>query len=160
MSYWNDVRDWLGGWPMEFAGIQETKAFCADKLGLEVVNILAGEANTEYVFRPRGCSNYWDDYRSSLNIVNLDRPFISADGHAWVTQLPALAKDADDDAHPRRSSLNFFRRWRAAGMAPRAAAARPSLRRQPLPALERQAVFFDAGRLGPEPQRAPLQLLR
>ena len=108
MSYWNDVRDWLGGWPMEFAGIQETKAFCADKLGLEVVNILAGEANTEYVFRPRGCSNYWDDYRSSLNIVNLDRPFISADGHAWVTQLPALAKDADDDAHPRRSSLIFF----------------------------------------------------
>ena len=37
MSYWHDVKDWLGGYPMEFAGNKETEVFCRDKLKLELV---------------------------------------------------------------------------------------------------------------------------
>ena len=108
MSYWHDVRDWLGGWPMEFAGIDETKGFCADKLGLELLDIRAGEANTEYLFRPRGRANYWDAYRASLDIVALETPFVSAGGHAWAAALPACVMVADDETHPRRSNLLLF----------------------------------------------------
>ena len=50
MDCWTDMRDWLGGYPMEFASNAETKRFCRDRLGLECLNIRAGEACTEYLF--------------------------------------------------------------------------------------------------------------
>lgn len=50
MDCWTDIRDWLGGYPMEFASNAETKRFCKDRLGLECLNIRAGEACTEYLF--------------------------------------------------------------------------------------------------------------
>jgi 2-polyprenyl-6-hydroxyphenyl methylase/3-demethylubiquinone-9 3-methyltransferase len=50
MSYYTDVKDWVGGWPMEFSSIQEVKDF-ATGFGLALANIAAGHANTEYLFR-------------------------------------------------------------------------------------------------------------
>jgi 2-polyprenyl-6-hydroxyphenyl methylase/3-demethylubiquinone-9 3-methyltransferase len=49
MAYWTDIRDWLGGWPMEFAGDEETVSFC-EGIGLELVHMMIGEGNTEYLF--------------------------------------------------------------------------------------------------------------
>lgn len=49
MAYWTDVRDWLGGWPMEFAGDQETVAFC-EGLDLRLARMKTGEGNTEFLF--------------------------------------------------------------------------------------------------------------
>jgi SAM-dependent methyltransferase len=49
MSYFTDVRDWVGGWPMQFSSIDEVTDF-ARALGLDRVNIKTGEANTEYLF--------------------------------------------------------------------------------------------------------------
>ncbi|MEJ2745198.1 MAG: hypothetical protein P8123_05870, partial [bacterium] len=54
MSYFTDVKDWLGGWPYEDAKIEEVLRFCRRRLGLELVNIATGEANTEYLFKLRG----------------------------------------------------------------------------------------------------------
>ncbi|HVP29457.1 MAG TPA: class I SAM-dependent methyltransferase [Myxococcota bacterium] len=51
MNLYTDVKDWLGGWPMEFSSIAEVKRFADKELGLELVKIAAGEANTEYLFR-------------------------------------------------------------------------------------------------------------
>jgi len=51
MHLYTDVKDWLGGWPMEFSSIEEVKRFADKELGLELVKIAAGEANTEYLFR-------------------------------------------------------------------------------------------------------------
>ena len=45
-----DIRDWLGGWPMEFVGDKDT-VFYLEKLGFELVKIKTGEANTEFLFR-------------------------------------------------------------------------------------------------------------
>ena len=39
MSFWPDIRDWLGGYPYEFAGADEVFKFCHDELGLELVNL-------------------------------------------------------------------------------------------------------------------------
>jgi 2-polyprenyl-6-hydroxyphenyl methylase/3-demethylubiquinone-9 3-methyltransferase len=55
MSYWTDVRDWLGGYPYEDARIEEVVRFGQRQLALRLVDIATGEANTEYLFhRPAG----------------------------------------------------------------------------------------------------------
>jgi SAM-dependent methyltransferase len=50
MALYNDVKDWLGGWPMEFAKRADVKAW-AQRNNLEMLSMKTGEANTEYLFR-------------------------------------------------------------------------------------------------------------
>ncbi|MBZ9851947.1 class I SAM-dependent methyltransferase [Mesorhizobium sp. CA14] len=49
MSYMTDVRDWLGGWPMEFADDQAVVDYL--KKRFELIRISTGEACTEFLFR-------------------------------------------------------------------------------------------------------------
>lgn len=49
MSFYTDIMDWLGGWPMEFSSIAEIKAFAANELRFEMLKVKGGEANTEYL---------------------------------------------------------------------------------------------------------------
>lgn len=51
MSYYTDVRDWLGGYPYEDAKIEEVLNIFLNKLDWEYLNLATGEANTEYLFR-------------------------------------------------------------------------------------------------------------
>ena len=54
MDVFTDIRDWLGGWPMEFVWDADAISFC-EKLGFKLKNIATGEANTEFLFvRERG----------------------------------------------------------------------------------------------------------
>jgi SAM-dependent methyltransferase len=108
MSYWTDVRDWLGGYPMEFAGNGETKIFCRDRLGLELINISAGEGNTEFLFRRRGAQNYWDKVTADTVLIDLEGPFLHRAGQAYQTEIPNYADTADDIQHPRRSRLMLY----------------------------------------------------
>ena len=56
MSYITDIRDWLGGWPMEFSHDADVLKFADEELGFDLVRIAQGEANTEYLFRKRAAS--------------------------------------------------------------------------------------------------------
>jgi 2-polyprenyl-3-methyl-5-hydroxy-6-metoxy-1,4-benzoquinol methylase len=49
MNIFTDIRDWLGGWPMEFVYDAEAVKFC-EGLGFQLKKMLTGEANTEFVF--------------------------------------------------------------------------------------------------------------
>lgn len=49
MNIFTDVRDWLGGWPMEFVYDADAVKFC-EGLGFRLHRMLTGEANTEFVF--------------------------------------------------------------------------------------------------------------
>ena len=108
MSLWTDIKDWLGGWPMEFAGLAETKKFAAEALGLELLNITAGEGNTEYLFRRKGAHNYFDAVLAAHPEVPLEGPFTSAGGKAWSVELPASAGAGDGVDAPRRSHLMLY----------------------------------------------------
>lgn len=108
MAFWTDIKDWLGGWPMEFASIAETKAFCKERLGLELINIAAGEANTEYLFRKRGAHTYWDDVTTRLRIEPLQGPFRHVQGYAWAAQVPRHGAGCDTGELSRRSRLMLF----------------------------------------------------
>jgi 2-polyprenyl-6-hydroxyphenyl methylase/3-demethylubiquinone-9 3-methyltransferase len=50
MELMTDIRDWLGGWPMEFVLDDEVVNF-VDKLGFHLKNIKKGEACTEFLFQ-------------------------------------------------------------------------------------------------------------
>lgn len=49
MNIFTDIRDWLGGWPMEFVYDADAVKFC-EGLGFQLKKMLTGEANTEFVF--------------------------------------------------------------------------------------------------------------
>lgn len=49
MNIFTDIRDWLGGWPMEFVYDDEAVKFC-EKLGFKLEQIKTGEACTEFLF--------------------------------------------------------------------------------------------------------------
>jgi 2-polyprenyl-6-hydroxyphenyl methylase/3-demethylubiquinone-9 3-methyltransferase len=50
MELMTDVRDWLGGWPMEFVLDEEVESFVAN-LGFKILRIKKGEACTEFLFQ-------------------------------------------------------------------------------------------------------------
>lgn len=49
MNVFTDIRDWLGGWPMEFVFDADAIKFC-EKMGFRLEKIVTGEANTEFLF--------------------------------------------------------------------------------------------------------------
>lgn len=54
MNYFADVRDWLGGWPMEYAPDQAVVDLLEGEYGFTLVNIATGEACSEFLFRRDG----------------------------------------------------------------------------------------------------------
>ena len=96
MSYWHDVRDWLGGYPMEFAGNKETEVFARKNLNLELIHIKAGEGNTEFLFRPVDGKNYWHDVTSQSSINNIQGPFHHGMGNAWSADLSSFKDGLGD----------------------------------------------------------------
>ncbi len=50
MSLFTDIRDWLGGWPMQFVKDQDVVQF-AEARGFSLEKIVQIEANTEFLFR-------------------------------------------------------------------------------------------------------------
>jgi cyclopropane fatty-acyl-phospholipid synthase-like methyltransferase len=106
MDYWTDVRDWLGGWPMEFVKEQDCLSFCRKKLSLECLRLLTGQGNTEYIFRRTGSTNYWDLILASSKTGKLAGPFQYVSGHAWCCDLPEMVGLASDtNEMPRRSPV-------------------------------------------------------
>lgn len=49
MAYMTDVRDWLGGWPMEYSTVDQVTTAAAIH-GLQLVKLKTGEACAEYLF--------------------------------------------------------------------------------------------------------------
>jgi SAM-dependent methyltransferase len=58
MSFFTDIRDWLGGWPMEFVHDKEVIDFLEQKHGFRLANIKTGEACTEFVFERRAKADH------------------------------------------------------------------------------------------------------
>jgi len=53
MSWYIDIKDWLGGYPYEFASPDEITNFCKDELGLKLIKIepTARFGNNEFLFK-------------------------------------------------------------------------------------------------------------
>jgi SAM-dependent methyltransferase len=56
MAFLTDVRDWVGGWPMEYSTVAEVERAAA-RAGLRILKTKLGEANTEYLLARQGKAN-------------------------------------------------------------------------------------------------------
>ena len=63
MSLFVDIRDWLGGWPMEFVHDKDVIARL-DQQGFRLLNMKTGEACSEFVFQ-RSAASRTDDAAGS-----------------------------------------------------------------------------------------------
>ncbi len=117
MSLYTDVKDWLGGYPMEFTGNAETIAFAEKELGLEILNVSAGPGNTEYLFRIDGARNAWDDVLEAHPAIVLERPYDHDEGCAWSAALADSAESVMlyEDGVPQGYTRETHRHVQKAG---------------------------------------------
>lgn len=117
MTYWTDVKDWLGGWPMDFASLAETQAFCKAGADLTLTNLKTGEGCTEYVFSRPDKNRHWRDILDQRKLIPLDGAIRHQSGKAYVAELPALSAVSDNGETPRRSSLMLYEDGQLLGLA-------------------------------------------
>ncbi|MEZ6056747.1 MAG: class I SAM-dependent methyltransferase [Planctomycetaceae bacterium] len=103
MNVWTDIRDWLGGWPMEYAGVMEMRTFCRDQLGLELVWMNAGEANTEYLMTAASQRNVEQDAPHQHVIHPVSGPFEPIGPYAYMGRVSELEATGDSQQSPRQS---------------------------------------------------------
>jgi SAM-dependent methyltransferase len=116
MTFWTDVRDWLGGYPMDFASFADTQSFGIKELGLDLVNVKTGEGCTEYLFCCLAENGYWREINDRRTRMPLLPPFAHLDGHSYSCTLPGLAEQSDTAETPRRSRLMLFEDGRMLGL--------------------------------------------
>ncbi len=51
MDLYRDAVDWLGGWPFEYASVEEVENFASKRMALELINLTTGQACIEYLFK-------------------------------------------------------------------------------------------------------------
>lgn len=120
MTAWTDVKDWLGGYPIEFAGFAQTREFCARELSLNVVNVLAGEGCTEFVFARTAACPKWSAVEADRSAERrpLPRPFENAGRCGYRARLPEeLAGSGDTGADIWRSCVMLYENGSALGLA-------------------------------------------
>lgn len=95
MELWTDVKDWLGGYPMEFAGFAETRDLAKAELGLDLVNVITGEGCTEYVFTQLAASPHWQAEEGKRVRKTLAGPFEHVRGHGFAASSLAASAGRD-----------------------------------------------------------------
>ncbi len=117
MDFWIDIKDWLGGWPIEFASYREVDAWGA-RHGLTIVNAIVGEGCTEYILADPACNEQWGaiERRRQAERKPLVGPFQHLDGLSWVAPMPHLQGRCDQARTPRGSTLMLYDRDRPFGL--------------------------------------------
>lgn len=118
MTAWTDAKDWMGGYPMEFAGYREARDFCHNELGLDLVNVLTGEGCTEYLFARTDKNSHWGAIDNARVLTPIEGPIHHVGGAAYAINLPAeFAEFADDNIDHMRSSLMVYEDGKPLGIA-------------------------------------------
>ena len=77
MALWIDIKDWLGGWPMEFSSAKEVYSFTKSKMNLCLINLKMGNGCTEYLFKRKNIKswNYFTDESYDYDKIANKNPF-------------------------------------------------------------------------------------
>jgi len=68
MDFIHDVKDWLGGWPMEYCRIYDVIPFVQQR-NMHLINIKTGELVSEYVFTRQASLEYKEQYIVPYNVL-------------------------------------------------------------------------------------------
>ena len=117
MSYWADVRDWLGGYPYEDAKIEEVLQFARKKLNMDLINIktvnrsrnifyIAGKTASAYSFGSarNGATGSGRRGAGHSGVVVLRANRFGPPEHGGVQSLPPEAPGCALHAAPREFS--------------------------------------------------------
>jgi hypothetical protein len=102
------TKDWLGGWPIEFATLHETRERVRRAAGLSLVNVRTGEGCSEYVFTDPSRNAHWNAINATRQQVPLYGPFLHSGGYGFMARLSELVDRSDDPSHARRSTLMLY----------------------------------------------------
>ncbi len=89
MEFWVNLRDWLGGWPMEFIKEQEYIDFMKENCFVPL-RINSGAGNTEFLFRAQEASNYFDEILSKRIIKKVPNEIQHEQGVMYSFIMPEL----------------------------------------------------------------------
>ncbi len=73
MALWTDIKDWLGGWPMEFTSAKEVYSYSFKNLELSLIKLKMGNGCTEYLFKKKNAKSwnyYTDEYYDYKRIAS------------------------------------------------------------------------------------------
>ena len=92
MSLWTDIKDWLGGWPMEFTSAEEVYSHSLNKLNLCLINLKMGNGCTEYLFKKKNVRswNYYSDEHYDYNRIECS--IFKSFNHYFEEKLITLEK--------------------------------------------------------------------
>lgn len=117
MNIWADIKDWLGGYPMEFAGLHETRDFIAEEIGYSLVNVINGEGCTEYLFANPSENRHWQKIEAGRTIQPIEGPIEPVGGYGFAVSIPDLEENADDNGFNMRSNLMLYENGKPLGLA-------------------------------------------
>ncbi|MDR1241378.1 MAG: class I SAM-dependent methyltransferase [Deltaproteobacteria bacterium] len=100
------MRDWLGGWFMEYIREHECAALCCKDLHLDFVHMITGEGNTEFIFQKPNARTQWTAMLERRQWVTLQPPFTPNNSPGiWEAPLPQWAALSDSHEAPTGSPL-------------------------------------------------------
>ena len=73
MALWIDIKDWLGGRPMEFSSAKEVYSYSFKILELSLIKLKMGNGCTEYLFKKKNAKSwnyYTDEYYDYKRIAS------------------------------------------------------------------------------------------
>jgi hypothetical protein len=123
MNLFADIRDWLGGWPMEYTTDQDVVDLLEQEHDFRLINATTGEACSEFLFvrsgRPaertivsqlvarkaveRSIARL--PAGASLERVTLNGPFFHQNENLYIVMLPQLAAAGDTQTNSTRSPV-------------------------------------------------------
>ncbi len=75
---------------------------------MHLLNITAGEGNTEYLFRRKSGQSYFDQSLATAPTEPLPGPFEQLGGNCYIAKIPHLESTADSDDNRARSKIMLF----------------------------------------------------
>lgn len=94
MDFFTDIRDWLGGWPMDFVNEPDLQDFMKLR-NFDLLRMDTGRGNSVFLFRRKQAVNWWNNILAERKIYTLDGPFRPVEGHAWTATLPFDLREID-----------------------------------------------------------------
>jgi len=92
MSLWSDIKDWLGGWPMEFTSAQEVLSKTQGELNLCLIYLKMGSGCTEYLFKNDNVKS-WSYYSNEHYDYNrIECSIFKSFNHYFEKKLITLEK--------------------------------------------------------------------
>lgn len=109
MALWTDIKDWLGGWPMEYVKIMDLQKYASEKLDFELLHMTSFKANGEFLFQKRQfLSPYWANVINNQKTIEIKKPFQVWNGKAWSFDFKEAINESDNIQSPMGSPYVLY----------------------------------------------------